>query len=52
VVLVADKAHADQLIALHEEEQAWEIEAYANVLGKEIAVQYEEPFPWRVAWWE
>ena len=47
-ILIPTEEWAHNLISDHEGEQDYEVEMYSCVLGRTIAEQYREDFPWRV----
>lgn len=48
VIVVPDRAAAEELLAEHEQAQDYEIDSYALLLGRDIAEQYREGYPWRI----
>jgi hypothetical protein len=47
-ILVPTQDWAYSLIREHEDEQDYDVEMYSLVLGRTIAEQYREGFPWRI----
>ena len=48
VVVVPDESWEERLIDTHEEEQDFQIQQYTQVMEEILAIQYREPFNWRI----
>lgn len=48
VIVLPNNGWEQRMRDVFDDEQNWQVEAYAHVLGRDIAEQYREEFPWRV----